>query len=47
MITRSSELAVTVALANANFPTGQLDGPVEAPNISVDGQLSLQKLGMS
>ncbi len=34
-----SELAATIVLANANIPTGQLDGPVEAPNISVDGQL--------
>ena len=34
-----TELALQVALANSNQPTGQLDGPVEAPNISVDGQL--------
>ncbi len=34
-----AELAATIALGNANIPTGQLDGPVEAPNISVDGQL--------
>lgn len=34
-----SELALSIALANANLPTGQLDGPIEAPNISVDGQL--------
>ena len=34
-----TELAAQIALANANLPTGQLDGPIEAPNISVDGQL--------
>ncbi len=34
-----SELAVQIALGNVNLPTGQLDGAVEAPNISVDGQL--------
>ena len=34
-----SELAGTMILGNSNLPTGQLDGPVEAPNISVDGQL--------
>ncbi len=34
-----AELAATVVLANANLPTGQLDGPIEAPNIYVDGQL--------
>lgn len=34
-----SEIAVAIALGNVNLPTGQLDGPVEAPNISVDGQL--------
>lgn len=33
------ELAAAIALGNPNFPTGQLDGPIEAPNISVDGQL--------
>lgn len=34
-----AELAVQMALGNVNLPTGQLDGPVEAPNIFVDGQL--------
>lgn len=34
-----AELAASIALGNPNIPTGQLDGPVEAPNISVDGQL--------
>jgi hydrophobic/amphiphilic exporter-1 (mainly G- bacteria), HAE1 family len=34
-----SELAAQVALGNVNLPTGQLDGPIEAPNIFVDGQL--------
>lgn len=34
-----TELAAAMALANPNLPTGQLDGPIEAPNISVDGQL--------
>jgi len=34
-----SELATAMALGNPNFPTGQLDGPVEAPNVSVDGQI--------
>lgn len=34
-----AELALQVALGNVNLPTGQLDGPVEAPNIFVDGQL--------
>ena len=34
-----SELALAVALGNAIIPTGQLDGPIEAPNIAVDGQL--------
>jgi len=34
-----SELAAAIALGNVNLPTGQLDGPVEAPNVSVDGQL--------
>lgn len=33
------ELAVAIALGNPNLPTGQLDGPIEAPSISVDGQL--------
>src|ERR1700722_8916459 len=34
-----SELAAAMALGNVNLPTGQLDGPIEAPNVSVDGQL--------
>ena len=34
-----SELAAAIALGNVNLPTGQLDGPIEAPNVSVDGQL--------
>lgn len=34
-----SELATAIALGNVNLPTGQLDGLVEAPNVSVDGQL--------
>ena len=34
-----AELATAIALGNVNLPTGQLDGPVEAPNVSVDGQL--------
>ena len=34
-----SELANAINLGNANLPTGQLDGPIEAPNVSVDGQL--------
>ena len=34
-----AELATAIALGNVNFPTGQLDGPIEAPNVSVDGQL--------
>lgn len=34
-----AELAAQIALGSVNFPTGQLDGPVEAPNIFVDGQL--------
>ncbi len=34
-----TELAGSIALANSYLPTGQLDGPIEAPNISVDGQL--------
>jgi HAE1 family hydrophobic/amphiphilic exporter-1 len=34
-----SELAAAMALANVNLPTGELDGLVEAPNISVEGQL--------
>jgi hydrophobic/amphiphilic exporter-1 (mainly G- bacteria), HAE1 family len=33
------DLAAAISLGNANLPTGQLDGPIEAPNISVDGQL--------
>lgn len=34
-----AELAAAIALGNVNLPTGQLDGLIEAPNISVDGQL--------
>src|ERR1700722_16414292 len=34
-----AELAAAIALGNVNLPTGQLDGPIEAPNVSVDGQL--------
>ncbi len=34
-----TEVAAAMALGNVNLPTGQLDGPIEAPNISVDGQL--------
>lgn len=34
-----SEVAAQMALGNVNLPTGQLNGVVEAPNISVDGQL--------
>ncbi len=34
-----AELANAIALGNVNLPTGQLDGPIEAPNVSVDGQL--------
>jgi hydrophobic/amphiphilic exporter-1 (mainly G- bacteria), HAE1 family len=34
-----SELAAAIALGNVNLPTGQLDGPIEAPNVYVDGQL--------
>lgn len=34
-----AELAAAIALGSVNFPTGQLDGLVEAPNIYVDGQL--------
>lgn len=34
-----AEVAAAIALGNVNFPTGQLDGPIEAPNVSVDGQL--------
>ncbi len=34
-----SELATAIALGNVNLPTGQLDGLIEAPNLSVDGQL--------
>lgn len=34
-----SELATAIALGNVNLPTGQLDGLVEAPNVSVAGQL--------
>jgi hydrophobic/amphiphilic exporter-1 (mainly G- bacteria), HAE1 family len=34
-----SELAVAIGLGNVNLPTGQLDGLIEAPNVSVDGQL--------
>lgn len=33
------DIASAVVLGNPNLSTGQLDGPVEAPNISVDGQL--------
>lgn len=35
-----AELANAIALGNVNLPTGQLDGPIEAPNIFVDGQLT-------
>ncbi len=35
-----SELAAQIALGSVNLPTGQLDGAFEAPNISVDGQLT-------
>ena len=34
-----SELAAAIALGNVNLPTGQFDGLIEAPNVSVDGQL--------
>jgi hydrophobic/amphiphilic exporter-1 (mainly G- bacteria), HAE1 family len=34
-----SELATAIGLANVNLPTGELDGLIEAPNVSVDGQL--------
>ena len=34
-----AELAAAIALGNVNLPTGQLDGFIEAPNVSVDGQL--------
>jgi HAE1 family hydrophobic/amphiphilic exporter-1 len=34
-----TELAAAINLGTANLSTGQLDGPVEAPNIFVDGQL--------
>ena len=34
-----AELATAIALGNVNLPTGQLDGPIEAPNVYVDGQL--------
>ncbi len=34
-----TELASAIALGNVNLPTGQLDGLIEAPNVSVDGQL--------
>lgn len=34
-----AELAAAMALGNVNLPTGQLDGPIEAPNVAVDGQL--------
>lgn len=34
-----AELAAAIALGNVNLPTGQLDGPIEAPNISVNAQL--------
>ncbi len=34
-----SELAAAINLGTANLSTGQLDGPVEAPNVFVDGQL--------
>lgn len=33
------ELAAAIALGNPNLPTGQLDGVVEAPNVSVNGQI--------
>jgi len=34
-----AEVAAAMALGNVNLPTGQLDGLLEAPNVSVDGQL--------
>ena len=34
-----AELAAAINLGTANLSTGQLDGPVEAPNVFVDGQL--------
>ncbi len=34
-----SELAIAINLANPNLATGQLDGPIEAPNVAVDGQI--------
>ena len=34
-----AELAGAITLAIVNLPTGQLDGLIEAPNVSVDGQL--------
>jgi hydrophobic/amphiphilic exporter-1 (mainly G- bacteria), HAE1 family len=34
-----SELATAIAFGNPNLPTGQLDGPIEAPNVSVNGQI--------
>lgn len=34
-----AEVAAAMALGNVNQPTGELDGAIEAPNISVDGQL--------
>lgn len=34
-----ADLNFSVTQGNANLSTGQLNGPIEAPNISVDGQL--------
>lgn len=34
-----AELAEAITLANPNLATGQLDGPVEAPNVAVFGQV--------
>jgi hydrophobic/amphiphilic exporter-1 (mainly G- bacteria), HAE1 family len=34
-----AELGAQIALGNVNLPTGELDGLIEAPNVSVDGQL--------
>ena len=34
-----SELATAINFGSPNLSTGQLDGPIEAPNIAVDGQL--------
>lgn len=38
-----NELADALRLGNPNLSTGQLDGPIEAPNISVDGQITSGK----